>query len=235
MSVRSLRRGSIAASRVTAPPTTATVLDLPTSGAGYASTPDSVAVSITSDIDIRVKLAMADWTAGQGFVAKWGSSGQRSYRFYASGTSPGSLQFEIAPSGASGVSDVSSVGHSFTAGSVHWVRATWTNADDVLKFFTSDDGSSWTQLGTNRSISASAIFDSSTAVLVGQQASSGGTNPLAGTIYYAEIRNGVDGTVVAKFDPSTVTPAGTRNPSSFVASTGETWTINGSTWDWAAA
>lgn len=233
MSVRALRRGAIAASRVSAP-TSVTVADLSTDS--YASTPDTVANSIVSDIDIRLKLAMDDWTAGQGFVSKWSlGTGQRSYRFFASGIAPGRLEFELSSDGTSSAGDdVCSVGHGFTAGSVHWIRVTWTNSDNVVKYYTSNDGSTWTQLGDNGSISSASIFNSTAALMVGSQ-NSGGGNVLEGLVYYAEVRNGVDGTVAAKFDPSTVTKLGTRNPSSFVSSTGETWTMNGTVWDWATA
>jgi hypothetical protein len=238
VSVRSLRRGSIAASRVTAPATT-NVLDLPGTSGNYASTPDSVANSITSDIDIVVKLSMDNWSAAKGFVAKWGGSGARSYRFGHAMAVANTLHFEFSEGGTGGLGDVSSVTHGFTNGTTHWVRAVWTNSDNLLKFYTSNDPTndpaavSWTQLGTNKTLPAAGIFNSTTDLVVGDY-SSPGSIPFAGNIYVAEVRSTVGGAAVAKFDATAVTKVGTRNPSSVVASTGETWTVNGSAWDWAA-
>lgn len=218
----------------------ATALHLPgTAGTSldYASTPDSVANSIVSDIDIRAKAALSDWSAGsisggtggQYFLAKMSnSSGDRSFAF---ANIEGKLQFRASSTGIAVVEAVSTAAHGFSATSPHWVRVTWRNSDDRTQFFTSTDGSSWTQLGADVTLALSGIANTGTAVTVG---GSDGTpalfGQLVGDIYYAELRDGIGGTVVQSFDPTAVTILGVRDPSSVTA--GGPWTMLGSLWDW---
>jgi hypothetical protein len=233
VSVRIARRGAIAASRVSAP-STVTVLTLPGTSGNYVSTPDSAAVSVTGDIDIRLKVAMTDWTPSEikGYASRYGASGSRSYRFYID--TSGLLTLDLTSTGSGALSAVSSVATGFTDGTTHWVRVTWRNSDNRVQFFTSEDGSSWTQLGIDKSLDFTGIFDGTSPLYLGSLSTSSTTaNLLVGTLYYFELRNGIDGTVVAKYDPSAVAILGTRNPTTLVASTGETWTMNGSAWDWA--
>lgn len=235
MSVRALRRGSIAASRVTAPSTT-NVLTLPGTSGNYASTPDSAAASVTSDIDIRAKVSLTAWNSAQEqtFVGKYGASGQRSYIFRKVAGTTG-LEFLFSNNGTTVINPVSTAVTGFANGSVNWVRVTWNNTTDQAIFYTSADGSSWTQLGAAVAAAATGIFDS-TAVLEIGSAISGTSNPMAGNMYYAEVRSGIGGTVVASFDATAVTKLGTRNPTTVPVggTAGGNWTVNGSAWDWTA-
>ena len=226
MSVRALRRGSIAASRVTAPATVNVFSQNGTAG-NYTSTPDSAGNSITSDIDIRVKAAAADWTpAGtQVLMAKWNV--ERSWLFV---IDPSALRVSISENGSTSTAASSSANTGFVDGTAHWVRVTWRNSDNRVQFFTSEDGTSWTQLGTDQTISLTGIFNSSEAVYIGGLPASSTFN---GYIHKAELRNGIDGTVVQSFDATAVTKLGTRNPSSVAA--GGPWTMTGSAWDWTQA
>lgn len=204
---------------------------LPGSVGNGFSTPDSAAVSITGDIDIRVKVAMNDWTPA-GFpqlVNKSPGGGNYSYQFDI--VSDGSLRFVWSTDGTSIVSTASTLPTGFVDGSTHWVRATLdVNYDGagspsifLVQFYTSEDGTTWTQLGANiTGAGSTSIFNSAGALEVGA-AQSAIANNLAGRIHYAEIRNGIDGTVVAEFDPSDWSSGTT-----WVSDTGETWTVNSS-------
>ena len=227
MSVRIARRGSIAASRVTA--SAATVLTLPGTNNNYASTPDTAANSITGDIDIRIRAAANDWSSFGRLACKDGANGNRSWTW---GLYTGSFEFGVSASSFAPTYAYSAA-HGTSAGQFGWFRVTWRASDGRVQFFTSTDGASWTQLGTNSTINVGSIYDGTATLAVG--ATSQGQLPLAGKVSYFELRNGIDGTVVAKYDPSAVTILGTRNPSTLVSSTGETWTMNGSAWDWATA
>jgi len=114
----------------------------------------------------------------------------------------------------------------FSAGAFGWIRVTLDvnngAGESDTKFFTSGDGVIWTQLGVTRTtVGVTSIFNSTTPLRISGQ---DGTefNPLAGSVYYAEVRNGIDGPVVASFDPSRADAEATT----FVAATGETWTVN---------
>lgn len=219
-------------------------VDLPGASGNYASTPDSPAVSITGDIDIRVKVALDDWTPAaitQTFMGHQGTGDpNRAWLFQA--ISSGSLQLTWFPLGtlASAVTKVSTVPTGFVDGTTNWVRVVHdvdngAGGNDV-KFYTSPDGVTWTQLGTTLTTAGAAVrIDSIDPLAVG--ARNNGTNDfLSGNIYYAELRSGIDGAVVAKFDPNTLAAtAGTRTPASWTSATGEVWTVNGSAWAWGGA
>jgi hypothetical protein len=230
VSVRSLRRGAVAASRLAAP-TTVTVLTLTGDGGNYASTPDSAALSVTGDIDLRVKAALPDWTPDSGskaLLAK-GGSGNQSYDMYVNGDGSLRLVSSVNGSTTNWVNGTTATG--FVNGTAHWVRATRTASNGEVKFYVSEDGITWTQLGATTGNTAGNIFNSTAELRVGLSGWS--DSPLPGTVYYAEVRNGIGGPVVGKFDPAGVTILGTRNPTSFVSATGETWTMTGSAWNWA--
>lgn len=206
-------------------------LDLPGTNGNYASTPDSVGASITSDFDMRMKLSMDNWATVQGFAAQYGGAGDRGWRFYAAG---GQIQIDGSADGTAITGALSSAATGFSAGSVNWIRVTWRNSDNRCQFFTSAGSGdpSWVQLGTDQTLNLTGIFDSTAAIVLGAAASAGNSLMLAGNIYYFELRNGIDGPVVAKFNANAVTRTATRTPTTLVSSTGETWTVNGSAWDW---
>mgnify|MGYP000591408831 FL=1 len=196
-------------------------LSLPGTAGHYASTPDSVAASVTGDIDIRVKVAMADWTPTTyaNIISKWvGATYSYTFQF---DTTVGRL---LLAGNSGGFAAVSSVGTGFTDGTTHWVRGTRVAATGVVTFYTSEDGESWGQLGTPVAGTAGAISDDSVAVGIGGNSS--GPSALNGKIFSAQIYDEIDGTTpVVDFNPhrDATTPAGTITSST----TGEVWTING--------
>jgi hypothetical protein len=187
---------------------------------GYASTPDAVVNSLGGNADIRFKVAMADWTpaAGQYLFTKDDGS-NRSFAIYIH--SAGVLRFEVfSPLRQADAT----VLLPFTDGQAGCIKITFNAGTGDVKFYTSaDGGQTWAQLGATVTISAGAIPDTSAPVAVG--ASGGGAAPMTGSAYWAELRNGIDGPVVARFDAED----GENGDTSIVSSaTGETWTINGS-------
>ena len=170
-------------------------LSLPGATGCYASTPSSTALNITGDLDLRLKVAMTDWTPStqQDLMSKYGASGHRSYMLYLGGDGkPGLI---VSATGSGVVTATSSAATSVADGAVKWVRTTRVAATGVVKFYLSDDGASWAQLGTDVSSTASAIYASDAEVEVG--ASVGGTSHYCtGKFHRAQILNGIDGTVV---------------------------------------
>lgn len=203
-------------------------ISLPGVIGNYASTPDSVANSVTGDIDIRVRLTASDWTPAtfQVALAKWGGSvGSSAYEFGLDTGSTGKLIYDWSTGAVIPTYIPSTVATGIRDGLVKWIRVTHDvdngAAGNDVRFYLSDDGNTWTQLGTTiTTAGVTSINNSAGDVIVGQQT---GQFPVAGKIFYAEIRNGIDGPVVAKFDPSFNSLVGA---SSFTSSTGEVWTIN---------
>lgn len=194
----------------------------------YASTPDSSSFDFGSGtIELVVKLSMTDYTPSSSqWVIAQDTTGAANSAFRLTVNSSGELVFEVS-NGSSYLSLASTVATGLTDGSIAYIKASYQFNDGggnrVGKFYTSYDGVTYTQLGSTVTTAGTVTKNnSSTSVTIG--AHSGGNGNLSGKVYYAEVRNGIDGTVVAKFDPSTSASDG---DSSFTASTGEVWTING--------
>lgn len=208
-------------------------LYLPGSPSTYAETPDSPANSIAGDMDIRLKVAAEDWTPSpaQTLMAKVHSTGTLAWAFYLTG----GLQLQISTPSGTGVFVDSTAALGFTDGTAHWVRVTHRKSDGRHQFFTSDDGSNWTQLGADVvkvSLAGEDLVDSSAPITIGCRDDGG--LPYEGIVYYADLRDGIGGTVVQSFDAAAVVKLGTRNPSTVAG--GGPWTINGAGgWDWVLA
>ena len=179
-------------------------LNLPGKFGNYASTADSSAVSITGDIDIRVRVKLTDWTPSttNSLVGKWVTTGnQRSLVLYV--IANGKLQFDISTLGSDTVTAQSTVATGGTDGTQYWVRVTRSSSSGDVKFYFDADGaepSSWTQLGTTVSTAASGIFDSTATLTIGAIGASGGGSPTTGIVAQAKLLNGIDGTVAFNAD-----------------------------------
>jgi hypothetical protein len=212
---------------------------LPDTTLNYASTPDTAALDIVGDIDLRCRASLRaiDNTGGNAstFIAKYGSAGQRSYYFVI--LSGGRLQFVWTEDG----STVKSIGGTASESATHlnidtpyWWRVTFDvdngSSGHTARFYTSVDGVTWDQIGGDVTGSgATSIFNSTAIVEVGSRGTGSGT--FNGTIYAAEIRDGIGGTVVAAPEflapvNAWTTPGATRWDGYRV------WTITGSRWEW---
>ncbi len=212
-------------------------LYLPGVAGNYASTPDSAANSITGDIDIRARVAPADWTpaAAQAIVGKdsGATTANRSYLFYLNTDGTLHLLWSTNGQDAGSFDKASTVATGFTDGDSRWVRAVLDvnngAAGNDVKFYTAADSAteptSWTQLGTTVTTAGNtSIFDGNGVLDIGARTSSG-TLQFSGKIYRASIYSTIGGTTpVVDFNASDATDGA----ASFVSqTTGETWTING--------
>lgn len=197
------------------------------SSAQYLTFPNSAAFAITGDIDIRVRVAFDDWstggTPGQELLGKYGASGNRSWLFRITNT--GLLQFFWYPTGTTAPGTFNSTASVYTAGFVDgqpgWVRATldvnngaggWT-----LTYFTSFDGTTWTQLGSQITNAGVTSIFVSTAQLRTQQ----NANAVAvGYLLNYQVFNGIAGTLVLDADiPNNWNPG--VDLFSFITNTGQ--------------
>jgi predicted RecA/RadA family phage recombinase len=165
----------------------------------YASTPDSAALSITGDIDIKAKVTMTDWTpAGtSAIVGKWTTTGdQRSYSLRILTGGQIALNTSSTGAGAQDVAGTSTVATGFADGATKWVRATLDvdngSSQRVYKFYTSDDGTTWTQLGTTVTTAGTiSIFDGTGVLEIGSVAVGTGFL-LTGTVHEAIVQDAFD-------------------------------------------
>jgi hypothetical protein len=202
---------------------------LPGVASNFLSVPDEAALDITGDIDIRAQVALDDWTpsATQLILSKLNNTGdQRSYTVNIRTT--GVVRLSWSTDGAGTVNADSTVAPTVADGAALWVRATLDVDNGAsgydVKFFTSSDGVTWTQLGTTvTGVGVTSIFASTTAVRLGQDF---GTTVMAGKVHRAQILNGIGGTPVLDVDCSQI---GVGSATSFTALTGQTVTVNRST------
>lgn len=205
---------------------TENVLNLPGASGDYASTPDSVANSITGDIDILVKADATSWGASGMFVSKAVLAGsQISYYFAYSGNV---LTMITSANGSATVFSQSTEQIPFANGSGGWLRVT-VDVDNgasgnTVTFYTATDGVTWARLGAAVvNVGTTSIFNSTAEVEIGAY-DGGGFGRFTGKIYRAQIYNGIDGTLACDFNPADAAVGATTVVSS---STGETYTLHG--------
>lgn len=205
---------------------------LPTVVGNQASAPDSAALSITGDITIDARIAMDDWTpaTAQALVSKYGEVGSRSYILYCN--TAGTLVLSTSADGTSVLLNTSSVATGLADGTVKWVRVSLDTNDEagnrVCKFYLSDDGVAWTQLGTTiTTVGVATIFDSTALLEMGDN--TGGNLRFGGKFYNARIYNSylqdTSGTPV--FNPDFTTKTVGANTFVESSSNAATVTING--------
>lgn len=197
---------------------------IPGTNGNYVSTPDTAALDITGDIEIVVRVALADWTpAGYGvFVCKNFSA----YEFRHRDLSTGQPEVELNSGGKVFTADAA-VG--FTDNTAGWLKMTIDVNNGAggatCRYYKANDSASepttWTQVGTDR-VSAGTVTIATNASPLGIGARHDGSLAMTGRIYRAIVRNGIDGTTVADFNPN-LWASGTT----FTSSDGLVYTLNG--------
>ncbi len=192
----------------------------------WVDTPDSVANSVTGNIDLQVKVKNADWGQVRDFYfgGKFGDG--RSW-FFMIEEPDQILRLSLYDNGGLDQNlGRSSIGVSFTSNETGWVRATFNDTSNVAQFFTSENGTGWVQLGTNITINTAGIFDSDSEIAVGTRSEDAGRTNYART-YLFKMFDGIegkDGNLVLDFNPNDYEMGGGYTWDSL--STGETWTLH---------
>lgn len=189
---------------------------------------DTSKLAITGDLDIRVKATLSDWTPSSGgYFATQRSAGQWAWTF--SLATDGTFLFTSSADGSSSAVSVQSTASAgITDGTTKWVRVTHdvdngASGNDV-KFYTSDDGSSWSQVGsTITTAGVHSRFDSSADVAFASGLSPNDFLFLPGTALAMQVLDGIGGTPVA-------TPDAVNDPTfsatTFRDSTNNAWTLS---------
>ncbi len=193
------------------------------------TTPDAAALDVTGDLDVRVWLAADDWTpaATSGLFGKWDTASNNSWLLWVNAA--GTLSLFWTANGSTNNSATSTVATGVSDGQPKWVRATLDVDNGAsgrdIKFFTSDDGATWTQLGTTvTQAGVTSVFSGTSTLKIGDVA---GTR-MAGKFYRAQLRNGIDGTVVFDANMGTLT-TGSATTFTESSSNAATVTINRAT------
>ncbi|MEU1141772.1 hypothetical protein ABZ392_33690 [Streptomyces sp. NPDC005885] len=187
-----------------------------------ATTPSASALNIAGNLDARIELSLLNWQFGAEvpLFGKYLTTGnQRSW------------QVSVSPAGGLSLrasTDGNAVSAWLSSGLVPIppsgriaVRVTRDNTTGTVTFYTAPSiGGTWAQLGDAIATPTGAIFASTAPLTVGDIDTLGFTAP-SGSVYAAQLRNGINGTVVASVDFTTPT----IGAGSFVDATGLTWTV----------
>ncbi|MBK3631556.1 hypothetical protein JHN52_00990, partial [Streptomyces sp. MBT97] len=194
-----------------------------TGGTDRATTPSATALNIAGNLDARIDLKLDNWqinTEVELFGKYLTTGNQRSWHM------------SIAPSGALGLrvsTDGGVAGMYFpqvpipvpSSGRIT-LRVTRDNATGTATFYTGASvNGPWTQMGSPVTMPTGAIFASTAPLTIGD-IDTLIARPAEGCVYAAQLRNGIDGTIVANVD-FTAQAAGAT---SFTDATGLVWTLN---------
>ncbi|MFF3310475.1 hypothetical protein [Streptomyces sp. NPDC002952] len=201
-------------------------LDLDGDPATTATTPDAATLDITGDIDLRAEVEMSWYQAGaQTLIGKWGAAGQRSYLLRVQN---GSLYFTYSTDGTATVF-VARVLPALPRRAALRVTVDVDNGSggyEVRHYWAPTMAGPWTQFADPYVGAGTVSLFSGTAPLSiapSDLAQSPPRYPFAGKGYKFEVRNGINGSVVASPD-FTAQPVGAV---SFADSAGRTWSYTG--------
>lgn len=206
-----------------------TFLEIP-EGGGDASTPDTAALDITGDIDVRVDLTLLNWlqplpgtTGIFDLFAKYSGSG----RSWMLGTLNDTVLFRWSQDGTN-ILNAQSPPLPIPASGRLALRAT-LDVDNgaggrTITFYTAPTlAGPWTPLGSPVVQAGTTSIANTAAPLKVGDATDFVFTEARGRIHAAEVRYGINGPLVASPDFTEQAPGTT----SFVDSAGRTWTVNG--------
>lgn len=170
---------------------------LPGVAGNHLSVPSAAALNLT-DPDVRILVAMDDWTpaATTTLLGQYNADSTRSWRLDVH--TDGKLRFFSTPDGtvASGKLATSTAATGLSDGAKKWVRVT-RDVDNGAsgfdtKFYLSDDGVTWTQLGTTvTTATATSVAASAETLYIGSAGTS--TQMLAGDVYRVRVAATIGG------------------------------------------
>jgi len=210
-------------------PTSLGFMRFPGEGDTFFSSADFVP---NGDLDVRVLVAPDRWTPAfwQMFAGQYDTAvNQRAWRFGIDVFD--SLVANFSTDGFTDRGENARLPVSVRDGTRRWVRMTLEGSTGRLRYWESEDGASWTQLGDDRTFDAVTEFhDSSGPVYVGADRPRS-DNPFEGKLYYLEIRDGVDGPVLANLDFRTAGQMG-ETAATWIDDHGNVFIASGSGWEY---
>ncbi|WP_328426046.1 hypothetical protein [Streptomyces sp. NBC_00443] len=188
-----------------------------------ASTPSVTALNIAGNLDARVEVSLLNWQTGieVEVFGKYVTTGnQRSWQLSVAGN--GALSLRASTDGNSVVSFLSTALVPVPPSGRLALRVTRDNTTGTVTFYTAPlISGTWSQLGSAVATPAGAIFASTAPLVVGELTDLQFVGAM-GSVYAAQLRNGIGGTLVASVDFT----AQTIGATSFVDATGLTWTLS---------
>ena len=191
----------------------------------YVSTPNAAANQITGDIEIiGKKINLNAWPVSYRSIATKTVAANRAYEFDFIGKK---LYLELATgvaaaTGYTSTTDIDASPNLVTLNTNFWVKVTRNATSGDIKFYTSLDGITYTQLGaTVAGFTGSTYAGTSTLNIGGDIA---GAQIIIGKIGGVTIANSIGGAPVVDFNPAQYNAS--TSQTAWTSATGEVWTIN---------
>jgi len=201
---------------------------LPGGANNYLSVPYIASFQVTN-LDVDACIALDSWTPASAPTISTSSNGSPNRRWSFSVGTDGKLNIIYSTDGTALTTRTSTVATGLGAGEKKWIRATLLadngSTQNVAKFYLSDDGVTWTQLGSTVTSAGVATVYKSTSAPFSVDVASG---TMAGKVFRARWRDAIDGNLLVDVDCSYLTSG---SATSFVekSSNAATVTINRST------
>lgn len=208
------------------PARTPFTIDLPGSNGDFVSTPDSAALNPSGNLDIRMLLAMDDWTpASTVYLMNKGTTAGNQFGFDLGVNTTGRLILRSSTDGSGGTLETktSTASPTVSDAAYLWIRVVKDITSGDVDFYTAPpqqgEPATWMALGATVAGQTGAIFDSNQQLVVG--AFNGGSLAMAGNVKRAVVRWG--STTAVDLNADRYPGSGSTIP----AQTGETWTLQG--------
>jgi hypothetical protein len=186
----------------------------------YISSPYNSAISLRSNFDIKAEIKTSTDSLQQDIFGNANTSVQKLILRLNSANglrlllSLDGVTFLIYDSTAS-ISNISDR---------QWVRVTRDSGTGIMKFFTSSDNVSYTQLGADVSGATGNLFNGTSVYEIGSSLVGSTANSFQGNIYRVLISQTIGGSAVLDFNPATYNAS--TSQTQWTSTTGEVWTIN---------
>ena len=185
----------------------------------YVSTPITVLSSTTTDFEIKAQINLQNYSSNAYSIIGQFVATNNNFLLYIRN---GKLEIYFVVAGT-GYNYNSTVAVGFTNNTDGYIKVTRESVTGAVKYYTSTDGSTYTQLGATLSGVTGVITPpTSTDLEIGMYGTS--LSSFLGKIFRLTIANSIGGTPVVDFNPATYNAA--TSQTAWTSATGEVWTIN---------
>jgi hypothetical protein len=182
----------------------------------YVSTPNATANQISGDVELVARIDYKNNSATQFLTSKSNGSGSAfTLDFYIDSNL---LNFQFSLPEYQVATSTAGIGNSFNG----FIKINRIASTGIVKFYTSLDGVTYTQLGSNVNTTAGNLVTNTDILNVGRYWNN--SNFFQSKIYRLTLSNSIGGAPVVDFNPNQYNAA--TSQTQWTSSTGEVWTIN---------